>query len=63
MVRVQGEEAGRTQYVPAGPQITILKRPDHASRERRADQERSRQPAKTLQQVGEGWGLRAAVCV
>ncbi|XP_043242551.1 SUZ domain-containing protein 1-like [Amphibalanus amphitrite] len=50
MVRVQGDEAGRTQYVPAGPQITILKRPDQANRERRNEQERSRQPAKTLQQ-------------
>lgn len=50
MVRVQGEEAGRTQYVPAGPQITILKRPDQAGRERRGEQERSRQPTKTLQQ-------------
>ena len=51
MVQVQTEEAGRTQYVPAGPQITILKRPDQAARARRSDQERNRQPTKTLKQV------------
>jgi len=49
VVRVQGEEAGRTQYVPAGPQITILKRPD-AGNGARPTPERTRQPAKTLQQ-------------